>query len=105
MATYSQGCTVSFTGATFAEVVGVSLDRGGSVPIGRDGNASGYAQDYGSVTVESLGGLPVAYGDYGTLAISGGGMNLTVTAVCTGVSATAQANDVTRYSVTFALIV
>lgn len=102
MATYSQGCTVSFTGATFAEVVSVSLDRGGSVPIGR--SVSNYAQDAGSVTVECLGGSYV-YGGYGTLTISGGGISLTQTAVCTGVSATAQANDVTRYSVTFALIV
>lgn len=104
MATYSQGCTVSFTGATFAEVVSVSMDRGGSVPIGRDGNAGSYAQDYGSVTVEALGGS-YTYGAYGTLTISGGGISLTEKAVCTGVSATAQTNDVTRYSVTFALIV
>lgn len=102
MATYSQGCTVSFTGATFAEVLSVSMDSGGSVPIGRD--AGGYAQDYGTVTVEALGGSYV-YGGYGTLTISGGGISLTEKAVCTGVSATAQANDVTRYSVTFALIV
>lgn len=102
MATYSQGCTVTFTGATFAEVVSVSMDRGGSVPIGR--SFGGYAQDYGTVTVEALGGA-YTYGAYGTLTISGGGISLTEQAVCTGVSATAQANDVTRYSVTFALIV
>lgn len=102
MATYSQGCTISFTGATFAEVVSVSVDRGGSVPIGR--SVSNYSQDDGSVTVEALGGS-YTYGAYGTLTISGGGISLTQTAVCTGVSATAQTNDVTRYSVTFALIV
>ena len=102
MATYSQGCVVSFPGATFTEVVSVSVDRGGSVPIGR--SASSYAQDYGSVTVEALGGS-FTYGAYGTLTISGGGVSLTEKAVCTGVSATAQTNDVTRYSVTFALIV
>jgi hypothetical protein len=102
VATYSQGCSVSFTGATFAEVVSISMDRGGSIPTGRD--AGGYSQDYGSVTVEALGGS-YTYGAYGTLSISGGGIALTERAVCTGVSATAQANDVTRYSITFALIV
>lgn len=102
MAVYSQGCSVSFTGATFTEIVSVALDRGGSIPIGRD--AISYAQDAGAVTVEALGGS-YTYGAYGTLSISGGGISLTQTAVCTGVSATAQANDVTRYSVTFALIV
>ena len=102
MATYSQGCSVSFTGATFSEVVSVSMDRGGSIPIGR--TFGGYAQDAGSVTVEALGGS-YSYGAYGTLTISGGGISLTEKAVCTGVSATAQANDVTRYSITFALIV
>jgi hypothetical protein len=104
VATYSQGCSVTFTGATFAEVVSVSLDRGGSVPVGRDANAFAYSQDAGSVTVEALGGS-YTYGAYGTLSIAGGGISLTQTAVCTGVSATAQANDVTRYSITFALIV
>ncbi len=101
MAVYSQGCSVSFTGATFTEIVSVSLDRGGSVPINRDSTT--YVQDAGTVTVEALGGS-YTYGAYGTLSISGGGISLTQSAVCTGVSATAQANDVTRYSVTFALI-
>lgn len=104
MAVYSQGCSVSFTGATFTEIVSVALDRGGSIPIGRDSNAFSYAQDAGTVTVETLGGS-YTYGAYGTISISGGGISLTHSAVCTGVSATAQANDVTRYSVTFALIV
>jgi len=102
VATYSQGCSVMFRGSSVLEVVSVSLDRGGSTPIGR--TFGGYAQDAGSVTVETLGGTAV-YGDYGTLTISGGGISLTENAVCTGVSATAQTNDVTRYSITFALIV
>lgn len=104
MAVYSQGCTVSFTGATFAEVVNVSTQVGNGLAQGRDSNASGYAQSYGSVTVEALGGS-YTYGAYGTLSISGGGISLTQNAVCTGVSAVAQVNDVTRYIVTFELIV
>jgi hypothetical protein len=102
VATYSQGCTVSFTGATFTEVTSVQADIGGGMAIGRDNFA--YAQSGGSVTVESLGGS-WTYGAYGQLSISGGGISLTRNAVCTGVSATAAANDVTRYSVTFELIV
>jgi hypothetical protein len=102
VAIYSQGCTVSFTGATFQQVTSVQADIGGGLAIGRD--ASAYAQSGGSVTVEALGGS-WTYGAYGQLSISGGGISLTRNAVCTGVSATAAANDVTRYSVTFELIV
>lgn len=102
MATYSQGCTVSFTGATFTQVTDVQVDLGGGMPIGRADSA--YAQSGGSVTVEALGGS-WTWGAYGSLVISGGGISLTRNAVCTGVSATAATNDVTRYSVTFELIV
>ena len=100
MAIYSQGCTVSFPGATFTEVTSVQLDVGGGMPIGR---GTAYAPSGGSVTVEALGGA-YTYGAYGQLSISGGGISLTRKAVCTGVSATAAANDVTRYSVTFEII-
>ena len=102
MATYSQGCTVSFPGATFSEVTSVQLDLGGGLPIGR--SASTYAQSGGTVTVEAIEGF-FTYGAYGQLSISGGGVSLTRNAVCTGVTATAAVNDVTRYSVTFELIV
>ena len=102
MATYSQGCTVLFPDAEFLQVTSVQLDRGGSMAIGRSEFA--YAQSGGSVTVEALGGS-WTYGAYGEIRISGGGISLTSNAVCTGVTATAAANDVTRYSVTFELIV
>lgn len=102
MAIYSQGCTVSFPGASFLEVTSVQVDLGGGMAIGRTETA--YAQSGGSVTVEALGGS-WTYGAYGQLLISGGGASLTRNAVCTGVSATAATNDVTRYSVTFELIV
>jgi hypothetical protein len=100
VAIYSQGCSVSFPGATFTEVTSVQLDVGGGMPIGR---SSAYSTSGGSVTVEALGGT-YNYGAYGELSISGGGISLTKNAVCTGVSATAAANDVTRYSVTFEII-
>jgi hypothetical protein len=102
VATYSQTCAVSFTGATFLEVTSVQLEVGGGMAIGRD--APAYAQSGGSVTVESLGGS-YTYGAYGQLVIVNGGISLTSNAVCTGVTTTAAVNDVTRYSVTFDLIV
>lgn len=102
MATYSQGCSVTFAGTAFGQVASVSLQRGGSKPIGR--SATGYATDAGSVTVESF-QTAGSYGAYGTLTISGGGVSLTEKAVCTGVQAVASANDVTRYTTTFDLIV
>ena len=102
MAVYSQGCTVTFPGATFAEVVSVTANIGSGQAVGRD--ASDYATNGGSVSVEALGGS-YTYGAYGQLVITGGGISLTRNAVCTGVSAVAQVNDVTRYSVTFELIV
>ncbi len=93
---------MSFADATFLEVTSVQLDVGGGMAIGR--SASAYAQSGGSVTVEALAGS-YTYGAYGELSISGGGISLTRNAVCTGVTATAAVNDVTRYSVTFELIV
>lgn len=101
MAVYSQGCSVSFTGFGFSEVVSVSLNLGGSIPIGRDDSL--YAQDAGTVTVEAFGGS-FYHGSYGWLTITGAGLDLTVRAVCTEVSASVQTNDVARYTVTFTLI-
>jgi len=104
VAVYSQGCTVTFKGTPLGESVTVTMNRGSGMPTGRDANAFAYAASYGSVSVETLSGVAI-YGDYGDLSISGGGISLTEKAVCTGVSAVAQVNDVTRYSVTFELIV
>ena len=101
MATYSQGCSVSFAGGAISELISVQLELGGGMPIGR-GNA--YAPSGGSVTVEGLSPASFNWGQYGSLSISGGGVSLTYNAVCTGKGATAAANDVTRYTFTFDLI-
>jgi hypothetical protein len=101
VATYSQGCTVSFSGSPLSQLTSVQLELGGSMPIGR-GNA--YAPSGGSVSVEALAGAAINWGQYGPLTISGGGMSLTYNAVCTGKGATAATNDVTRYTFTFDLI-
>ncbi len=102
MATYSQGCTVSFAGSAITELASVQLELGGGTPVNRSGNA--YAPSGGSVSVEALAPTNFNWGAYGSLSISGGGISLTYNAVCTGKGATAAANDVTRYTFTFDLI-
>lgn len=101
MATYSQGCSVSFAGFALSELTSVQLELGGGMPIGRSGT---YAPSGGSVSVEALAAGSFNWGQYGSLSISGGGVSLTYNAVCTGKGATAAANDVTRYTFTFDLI-
>lgn len=102
MATYSSGISVTFSGAPVGEVVGLSWTYGGSLPKSRSDN---WTDDAGSVTVETLGGASSgAYGQVGTLTISGGGMNLTCDACCTSVSAAADLNGVTRHTVVFTII-
>jgi hypothetical protein len=66
---------------------------------------SAYMAEAGSVTLESLGGISTSiWGTIGTLTITGGGMGLTVTAVCTQVNASANLNGVTVYAAEFAII-
>ena len=102
MATYSQGCSVSFDGSSLSQLLSVQLELGGGAPIGRSGGH--YAPSGGSVTAEALSPASFNWGQYGPLSISGGGISLTYNAVCTGKGATAAANDVTRYTFTFDLI-
>jgi len=101
VATSSQGCTVTFAGGALNELTSVQLELGGGLPIGR---GVSYAPSGGSVTAEALAPSSFNWGQYGQLSISGGGINLTYNAVCTGKGATAAANDVTRYTFTFDLI-
>lgn len=101
MATYSQGCSVSFAGVALTELASVQLELGGGMPVGR---SVVYSPSGGSVSVEALAPGSFNWGQYGSLSISGGGVSLTYNAVCTGKGATAAANDVTRYTFTFDLI-
>lgn len=102
MATYSQGCSVSFAGVALTEITSVQLELGGGLPVDRGGG--NYSPSGGSVSVEGLAPASFNWGQYGWLGISGGGVSLTYNAVCTGKGATAAANDVTRYTFTFDLI-
>lgn len=102
MATASTGISVAFNGAAFQEVVGLSWNRGGGMPQSRGGT---WTPESGDVSIEMLGGVsPASHGARGTLTITGGGMGLTATAVCTGCGATAEVNGVTRFSATFTII-
>ncbi len=102
MASYSTGITVTFDGAAATEVTGLSWTWGGGLPKGR---SVVWTDDAGSVSVQTIGVVSTApYGTLGTLTITGGGMNLTCTACCTSVSAAAELNGVTRYTVEFQII-
>lgn len=102
MATYSTGISVSFASSTATEVTDLTWQWGNGLPVGR---GVVYAPNAGTVTVGLFGAVTTAsYGVRGSLVITGGGMNLTCTAICTGVSATAELNGVTRYTVTFQIL-
>ena len=102
MATLSTGITVTFDGEAATEVTGLSWTWGGGLPKGR---SVVWTDDAGSVSVQTIGVVSTApYGTRGTLTIAGGGMNLTCTACCTSVSAAAELNGVTRYTVEFQII-
>lgn len=102
MATHSSGISVSFGNAAASQVVGLSWTWGGGMPKGR---SAVWTDDAGTVTVENLGGASTGvYGAYGSLVISGGGMDLTCNACCTSVGAAAELNGVTRYTSEFKII-
>lgn len=102
MATYSTGVTATFPGATLTEIVGLAFSWGGGMPEGR---GTTFKALPGQVQLEVLSGATTGiYGTIGQLVISGGGVNLTLTAVCTEVGAVAEVNGITRYSYTFSAI-
>lgn len=102
MATVSQGISFSFNGSPATEVTGLSWTVGGGYTSARD---SAYLAESGSVSLECLGGISTSiWGTTGTLTISGGGMALSVDAVCLDVTAEANLNGVTRYSAEFSII-
>jgi hypothetical protein len=102
VATYSTGVTATFPGATLTEIVDLSFNFGGGMP---DGRGTAFKAVQGSVQISTLGGATSSvYGTRGSLVIAGGGLALTVTAVCTDVAAVAELNGVTRYSYTFDIL-
>ena len=109
MATYSTGISASWGGVAFSEVYELGLPIYGSVRKDRStsGLSTGWSDEVGDVSVSAYGASNMTLSEYGKrkqLAVSGGGMSLTLNAVCTGVSATPELNGVTRYTFTAKLL-
>lgn len=102
MATYSTGVTATFGEAAFSEVVGLSWNWGGGMPIGR---GVVFQPILGQVTIETIGSASTSlYGTRASLSIAGGGVGLTCTAVCTDLAVTAEVNGIARYAYTFDIL-
>lgn len=102
MATYSTGVTASFNGSPITELTGLSFSWGGGHSESRGG---AWKPVLGQVQIETLAGASTSdWATRGTLVLSGGGISLTATAVCTEVGAVPEINGLTQYSYTFDLI-
>ncbi len=102
MAVYSTGVTATFPGALFTEISSLSFNFGGGHLEGR---SSKFKAVRGQVQFELLNGATTAiHGDRGTPGITGGGIALTVAAVCVDVGVVAEVNGLTRYSYTFDIV-
>lgn len=108
MATYSTGISVTWDGTPFSEVTDLGVSYGGSPAVDRGSNAAArWSADLGSVTVTALGSANMSttnYGKRGDLAISGGGISLTVKAIYESVDATPELNGLTRFAVSFKIL-
>lgn len=102
MATYSTGITATFGSTTLTEMTGLSWNWGGGMPIGR---TAVFQPIVGQVTIETIGAASTSlYGTRASLTITGGGVNLTCTAVCTDLAVTAEVNGIARYAYTFDIL-
>lgn len=109
MATYSTGISASWGGTPFVEVYELGLPLYGSVRKDRSssGSSTGWTDEVGDISVTAFGAANMSSSEYGKrkqLVVSGGGVSLTIHAVCTGVSATPELNGVTRYTFTAKLL-
>lgn len=109
MATYSSGISASWGGTPFVEVYELGLPLYGSVRKDRSssGSSTGWTDEVGDISVAAFGAANMSSSEYGKrkqLVVSGGGVSLTINAVCTGVSATPELNGVTRYTFTAKLL-
>jgi hypothetical protein len=102
VATYSTGITATFGSTTLNEMTGLSWNWGGGMPIGR---TAVFQPVLGQITVETIGSASTSmYGSREAMSITGGGVNLTCTAVCTDIAVTAEVNGIARYSHTFEIL-
>lgn len=102
MATYSTGITATFGSTTLTEMTGLSWNYGGGMPIGR---GVVFQPVLGQLTIETIGSASTSlYGTRADMTITGGGVNLTATAVCSDVAVTAEVNGIARYAYTFDIL-
>lgn len=109
MAVYSTGISATWGGVSFQEVYELGLPLYGSVRKDRStsGATTGWSDEVGDISVSAYGTANMQVAEYGKrkqLVVSGGGVGLTLNAVCTGVSATPELNGVTRYTFTAKLL-
>jgi hypothetical protein len=103
VATYSTNIRVAWgTYTAMGQVTNLQWTYGGQ-DVGR---SASFNPQPGSVSLVAYGTVPTIgdVGDRGTLTITGGGMDLTQKAALASVSAAAELNGVTRYSVEFTLL-
>lgn len=104
MATYSTGITATWGGVTFGEVQSLSWTWGGG---GSKGRSAPWTDDVGTVQLQCLGSAGVNTANAGTrdtLTISGGGCDLTTSAIFQSLGVDAELNGVTRYTVTLKIL-
>lgn len=102
MATYSTGVTATFDSTSLTEMTGLSWSWGGGMSAGR---GVVFQPILGQVTIETVGSASTSlYGTRGSMSISGGGVSLTCTAVCTDLAVTAEVNGIARYAYTFDIL-
>ena len=109
MATYSTGLSASWDGFAFTEVFDVSVELASGPRKDRAlvASSTGWTDEVGTVRISAYGTDNMDSFQFGArkpLVLSGGGISLTVNAVCTGVSATPELNGVTRYTFTAKLL-
>jgi len=103
MATLPSVTSAQFGNDKFKEVYSVSHDRSGMTAA--RSKSDPYQASGGTITLEVFDAAsPSMWGKRDGLSLSGNGINLTYTAICTSVSLSAQVNDVSRYSVTFQVL-
>lgn len=102
MATYSTGITATFGSTALSEITALSWNWGGGMPVGR---GVVFQPILGQITIETIGSASTTvYGTRGSMSITGGGVALTCTAVCTDIAVTAEVNGIARYSHTFEIL-
>lgn len=104
MAVYSVGISVQFSGRVISEVTGLSWSGPAGLSQGRN---SFWTPDAGTceVTFIEPNAIPASlWGQSGRLVITGGGMDLSVVAVCGQLVKNATLNGITSCSLSFQIL-